>query len=124
MSFTAKEALLEKCGKSIFQSKKGIMAAMTLTCAMLIFFGSLYGILKLHGENATAIVNLAQVVIGCVSATMTAIILGVNILDIKSVVSLENVAKSEVEKHIDGKSEIVKNITETIENKVEAVLPK
>lgn len=106
---SAKAALLEKCSKSLWKSKKGIMAMMTLACAMFVFTGSLVGIIVLHGESSSAIVNLAQVVLMCVSGTMSAVILGVNILDYKSVISLENVAKSELT------HTITENITETIE---------
>lgn len=99
------QAIIDKSNRGIFKSKKMIMALIVLGCSLVVFGAGLYGIIKLHGEGATAIVNLATVTISCISGMGSAIILGVNILDFHTTTSIENIAKSET----------IHNITETIE---------
>jgi hypothetical protein len=102
-----KQAIMDKSNKNFWHSKKILLTLIFVISALLVFGAGLFSII-LQPVAANSIVNLANVVVSLLAGTMSATILHVSILDYKSVISLENVAKSETVHNI------TENITETI----------
>lgn len=108
---SAKTHIVEKSNRGLLKSKKTLLALITLGNSLIVFGAGLYVIAK-HPESASFIVSLCATEIQFITALMTAALIGVSCVDFKSVTSLETVAKSELEKHVDFNT--VKNIAENV----------
>lgn len=105
---TAKEHILEKSNKGIFASKKTVLALITLANSLLVFFAGLI-VIWYKPDSAAFIVTLCSSEIQFIAGVMSATVLGVSVLDYKTVSSLENISKSE------NIHSVTENITETID---------
>jgi len=99
-----KQNIIDKSNRSVWKSKKAMLALITLANSIVVFILGLLAILHTP-EAASAIVNLCSAEIQFIAGVMSATVLGISVLDYKTVTSLENISKSET----------IHNVTEYIE---------